>query len=379
MESGKAHDIFMDYCAAMVYVEVELPSGDRSIGSAFHVGEGVFVTARHVVEGNKILEIASTDPAYIPLSGEEAKKAKVFVRKGDENIPSHRVSNGVLELDRGPFFHLHDDVDIAVFRVREIDSHTPVVQLGSHLDDWLGYGDFVLSEAIVLGYPPVPMTRGPILIWARAEVNAQVDLYDTKPVHFVLSAMPRGGFSGGVAISEYGFALGVVTRSLTSNYSPVEMGFMTVIGVEPIYECLADHQLLPDIQAEGWDGLWNTISLWFRDPGLGIADRFVNGPVLEIFDDGKKFALTIICDNNPRALESAIGAAESALSEYECVRFEIRPGMIRLDIPAQGDQTSAAVRAAGKAMSVALISYGYEPSPHFGEHNPLLPPAADTP
>ena len=357
----------------MAYVEVELPDGDRSIGSAFHVGEGVFVTARHVVEGNNILEIASTDHAYIPLDGEEAKRARVFVHKDGKNIPSHYVSNGVLELERGPFFHPHNDVDVAVFQVREVDSHTPVVQLGSHLDDWLGHGDFVLSEAIVLGYPPVPMTTGPILIGARAEVNAQVDLYDTSSVHFILSSMPRGGFSGGLAMSEYRFALGVVTRSLGSDYSPTELGFMTITSIEPIYVCLAEHHLLPDVQAEGWDGLWNSTRLGFNNPELSDSEWPVNAATLEIFDDSKKYALTIICDHNPEALESAVRAAESALPGYECVRYEIRPGMIRLDISGQGDKTSASVEAAGKAMSAVLVSYGYEPDPQDGENNPLLP------
>jgi hypothetical protein len=376
MESGKAHKIFMEYCAALAYVEVELPNGDRSIGSAFHVGEGVFVTARHVLHENKILEIASTDPTYIPLSGEEAEDAHTFVRVGDKDIPSHYVSNGVLQLDKGPFFHSDESVDVAVFRVREIDTRTPVVRLGSHLDDWLGRGDFVLSEAVVLGYPPIPMTTGPILIGARAEVNAQVDLYDTRPVHFILSSMPRGGFSGGLAMSEYGYALGVVTRSLNTNFAPVEMGFMTVTSVEPIYACLADNFLLPAVQAEGWDGLWNSTDLWFTDPRLSTPGRSVTAATLEIFDDSKNYALTIICDHNSEALESAVEAAVSILAAHEVVRSEIRPGMLRLDISAKGSDTSATVRAAGQAMSLVLIGFGYEPNPFFGGNNPLVPPAS---
>jgi hypothetical protein len=379
VDSGKAHEIFMKYCAAMAYIEVELPNGDRSIGSAFHVGEGVFVTAKHVVEGNKILEVASTDHVYVPLSGEEAENASTFVVQGDERIPSHLVSNGILEIDRGPFLDANDDVDIAVFRVREIDSHTPFVRLGSHLDDWLGHGDFVLSEAIVLGYPPIPMTREPVLIGTSAEVNAQVDLFDSSNVHFILSTMPRGGFSGGLAYSEYGFALGVVTRSLTSDHSPLELGFLTVVGIEPIYGCLADNYLLPDAQAEGWDGFWNSTPLGFDDPSLSAPGKSVRAATLELFDDGKRYALTIICDHNPEALESAIAVAESKLAGYEYTRSEIRPGMVKLDVLVQGDQTSAAVRTAGKAMSTVLMAYGYEISQHSAEDYPLRPSTDSAP
>jgi hypothetical protein len=219
------------------------------------------------------------------------------------------------------------------------------------------------------------MARQPILIGARAEVNAQVDLYDTDHVHFILSSMPRGGFSGGVAVSEYGFALGVVTRSLTSNYSPVEMGFMTVVGVEPIYDCLAEHLLLPDVQAEGWDEFWNSSRLAFYNlKASSNMGGFLLAASLEIFDDGKKQAITIIFDVNPEALESALEAADSALYGYQCILSEIRPSMIRIDVAPQGQKSSAAVRAAGQAMSAAIMTYGYEPIPYFSANNPLLPP-----
>jgi hypothetical protein len=38
----------------MAYVVVVKPDGSEAIGSAFHVGEGVFVTARHIVEGRQM-------------------------------------------------------------------------------------------------------------------------------------------------------------------------------------------------------------------------------------------------------------------------------------------------------------------------------------
>lgn len=66
MPSLTPRQLFDRYAAAVAYVAVELPNGDQAIGSAFHVGDGVFVTARHVVEGRKILEIANTVHAYVP-------------------------------------------------------------------------------------------------------------------------------------------------------------------------------------------------------------------------------------------------------------------------------------------------------------------------
>jgi hypothetical protein len=47
-------------CAALV---VRLPSGDEAIGTAFHVGEGVYLTARHVLDGNEVVSL------ILPLDG----------------------------------------------------------------------------------------------------------------------------------------------------------------------------------------------------------------------------------------------------------------------------------------------------------------------
>lgn len=52
----------------------------------------------------------------------------------------------------------------------------PWIPPGGHLDDWLEAKDFILSEAILLGDPQISQTTESILVAARAEVNASVDL-----------------------------------------------------------------------------------------------------------------------------------------------------------------------------------------------------------
>ena len=64
-------------------------------------------------------------------------------------------------------------------------------------------------------------------------------------------------FSGGVAFSEWDFALGLVTSSLVKNEAPEELGFLTIIGVEPILECLGAHGILPKKDAELWGDLFD--------------------------------------------------------------------------------------------------------------------------
>src|SRR2546421_103906 len=117
MDSGEARKLYEKYSGVMAYVSVEDANGDQRIGSAFHIGEGVFVTARHVIDGKRILEIAMTEPADIRLKGAEAVEAKIRVRQGNKEYAAHRVDNGVLTLTKPPRFRFHPDpnVDVAVF------------------------------------------------------------------------------------------------------------------------------------------------------------------------------------------------------------------------------------------------------------------------
>jgi hypothetical protein len=212
------------------------------------------VTARHVVSDVRIVEIGRSERTQIVTVTDEG--AETHSEDHGDNRRVTFVRDEVLELDGEVRLHPDEQVDVAGFRVKSIDREMPVVQLGGHLDDFLGESDFTLFEVVIFGHPIIPVTKKPHLVAARAEVNAQIDLRDRRHVHFVLSAVPRGGFSGGPVITEGGYALGLVTSSLVRDGNVAEFGFFTAISVEPIYECLAQHQMLPAIQAEGWGDLW---------------------------------------------------------------------------------------------------------------------------
>ena len=89
MESGKARALFQKYAAALAYIEVKDRHGDFHIGSAFHVGEGVFVTARHVLDGYAVTKVGSTEHAYIRLTGQEAEETTDFFLTPAESWPIH--------------------------------------------------------------------------------------------------------------------------------------------------------------------------------------------------------------------------------------------------------------------------------------------------
>jgi hypothetical protein len=132
---------FDRYMGCVAYVETTDHQGINSIGTAFHVGDGVFVTARHVVENRRVTTIGFAD-----------RTTEIVV---------------------GPYVHQTADVDVACFRVKELPSE--FVPLGGHLDDWIGGYEFILHRTLVLGYPPIPTSDRPVPVASMGEINATVD------------------------------------------------------------------------------------------------------------------------------------------------------------------------------------------------------------
>jgi hypothetical protein len=188
-------ELYKQYAPAIAYIAVCDKKGDQSIGSAFHVGEGVFVTARHVVENREILEVATTARAQL-IAKAEANDEPKPLHEENPLVGFDFVEPSVVQVAEGPFYHADKSVDVAVFRVHGLDPRTPHVPLGTALEIDLEDDSFVLTEAVVLGYPPIPNTNIPRLVAVRAEVNAVVDTRHTSHTHFVVSGMARGGFSG---------------------------------------------------------------------------------------------------------------------------------------------------------------------------------------
>jgi hypothetical protein len=378
MDTGQARRLFDLFRGALAYIEVEGPDGGLGIGSSFHVGDGVFVTARHVVEGKIIREVRMTETFDVEPTPEESATVRSFTINGS----IHNVNNGAIRVVAGPFFHEDSRVDVATFRAGPIDSRTPVVPLGTHLDDYLGPSSFVLTEAIILGFPPIPMTVFPVLVGARAEVNALAPLYDAPHLHLILSATARGGFSGGVAISEDNYALGLVTRSLVANDGPIESGYMAVLGVEPIYECLAQNKLLPAIQSDSWDGYWNTDTLAFTGPGTSpfMIDGIPFPQIVQytclisVFDDGKRSYMKIDCDDSQHR-EAAENAAKESLASRFVNSSTHNQRTCKIDVATLGQSTDDAARKAAQVASAVMLNLGYRPIKKTEEGYRLLPSA----
>jgi hypothetical protein len=222
-------ELYHRYGNCVVRVQVTLPSGDLSNGTAFHIGGGAFVTARHVVEG-------VTNPT-------------LFEQDSTYGEGGHPVSKILL--------HPSEDIDLAIITADlwknvfgDHGANDPpkgesfkFISLPELWGEWID-DSFVLTKGMICGYPRIPFSRYPNKVAISAEINADIDRYDKSYVHFIVSSVARGGFSGAPLISEFDFLLGVVTESLSeSDDTP----FMAVLAIEPMYEIIdANEEALKD-------------------------------------------------------------------------------------------------------------------------------------
>ena len=222
----KLYDMYKD---CMVRFIMKSNTGDYANGAGFHIGNGYIVTARSVIEQNTIETISRDEFSY-----EQINVKNTF-------FPSDPlVDLALLETD----FSLRD---YQKQEVNTADGSKPTkkagfIPLGGHLDDWLG-DELVLSRVLVMGYPPIPFSRYPVLVAVEGEVNAIIDKYYGPHPHFIISPIPRGGFSGGPVISEYDFLLGVFVESLLEGDKVVETGFASVLSIEPLLVLLHENDI----------------------------------------------------------------------------------------------------------------------------------------
>jgi Trypsin-like peptidase domain len=210
----------------VAYMVVEDAAGNPGIGTCFHIGENVFVTARHVVENRTIMKIATTN---VGIKGEEGKYYSTYI-------------GGEAKSFEPPKFHPNPNYDLAVLRLTGL--HCPQIPFVRSLEDRFE-NKFLLQSVVVMGFPPIPGSRGPVLVCSRGEVSASFTTYFDDQRVYIISCLARGGFSGGPALTPPHHCLGVVTRAVLTDPLPPELGFMAVVGPLPILEMLDHHQMMP--------------------------------------------------------------------------------------------------------------------------------------
>jgi hypothetical protein len=225
-----------------MYLAGQGKDGEHGIGSCFHLGNGLFVTARHVVENKQLLQIGRHDLSLkTSPDGGKTTTHGPFLYKGKVKVS----------------FHPDEKIDIALIQlVEDVRQKSPprniypwLILDGSR--EALTEGEILGEEVFVLGYPPIPFNGdpdgNPNIVLLGGEI-ASVFLHRyAKRRHYVISGMARGGFSGGPVLSQSGDVIGVIVESLceasNSQMSTTELGFLAAISTQAIVEALtaAEH------------------------------------------------------------------------------------------------------------------------------------------
>jgi hypothetical protein len=227
--------LFDQFAPGVAYVDVEDLQGHRHIGSCFHIGDYIFITARHVVENCRIIKIATTN-AGVRSSG--SGYVATFTAAEARTI-------------EGPYFHEKPEYDLAALRLPGLNA--PQIPFLPIVDD-IFENKLLLRTAVVMGFPPIPGSRSPVLVCARAEVNAAFTTYFDDQRVYIVSSLARGSFSGGPALTPPHHCLGVITRAMVRDEYPEELGFMAVVPPMPILELLDHNNIMPNyLRTEVWE------------------------------------------------------------------------------------------------------------------------------
>ncbi|EPY9600727.1 S1 family peptidase [Escherichia coli] len=336
LQKSDFHETYVRAAGAVAFVAIVDTNGDEGIGSAFHIGDGIFVTARHVVEGVTIKESATTKSAHLT---EEA---------GGKMAPPRR-----LQIVDGPYFG-PDGLDVAVFRVELGTMPLPAITVSQHTDYSFGENDLVLSDILVVGYPPIPFTTVPNQVVTLGQINAVVRVHHSPSLHFIASAMARGGFSGGVALDQSGVALALVTESLGQGDMPLETGYMSLLSIEPAVDLAAEKFKFST--HGGYPGRYSDtlFAVKFSDPSGRSLSSFIYDASLYIYDDDRDVFVEINCADEARMAE-AVATFDNITP---LTRHDIGDGAV-LYTPIENPSAELLLEA-GEAVAALFESFGYK-------------------
>lgn len=334
--------LYAQYAGAVAYVSVVNADGKAGIGSAFHIGDGIFVTAKHVIEFQTIVEVATT------------KRIEVTKDSDQYGHNTCYISPRIIKIIEGPYEHASEDV--AVFRVELVDKFLPKVQLGSHTSHEIQDYEFILTDVLVIGYPPIPFTTTPNQVVASGQVNAVIDVRHSEYVHFVLSTMARGGFSGGVVMTKSGIALGLVTESLGTGSSLVETGYMSVMSIDAAIELarekfdinLAEFGICRDLDS--------LIEIKMVNDSLGRLNSRLYNACVYVYDDDRDLFMEIHCDDQS-LLHSAYEVFNSVSPTY-IVESMSQENLIFFQ--AKGNPSASVLITAANAVKQFFENAGYK-------------------
>ncbi|WP_083966241.1 S1 family peptidase [Dyella thiooxydans] len=297
-------NVYLKAKSAIAYVAVETSDGDESIGTAFHIGDGYFVTAKHVLDGNRVQEVSITQPLIANTCYHD-------------NHLNEQIRPRTLKVIGGPWL-ADGDIDVAVIRVDAAED-IPAIKMDSIHDIYQSEDIRLLSPVICIGYPPIPLTTHPFQVAVDGKINALVRVRGSSYLTYVISATSRGGFSGGPVIDEAGLAIGLVTESLVRDNHPVEAGFFTCLSISAAADLAIrsgwspdDSVFYRDIESLAWVKL--------AMPETVRLNPHAHDASIYVYDDDRDVIITFSShDQNALSIAESAFASICPLHERELV------------------------------------------------------------
>lgn len=228
----------------------------QGIGTGFHIGNGYMITAAHVLDGASRATLAFHDMIDRELPAEPLENYVDFQRHFEAR---HRPQ----EIDLSQVVYHDGGADIALFRshvfaANDIErcrtSQRPVpahlydrIHLGPPMEDELS-DDLLMLQGVVLGYPSIPFSAEPALVAHEFRLSAVINRYDTGRPAFIISGIPRGGFSGAPVIAQSGWFLGVITEALYGQTltDPQAAPYFQTVTPDPVLEIVQQAGTKPE-------------------------------------------------------------------------------------------------------------------------------------
>lgn len=323
---------------SIAYVAVETSEGDATIGTAFHIGQGYFVTAKHVVSKNRIIEVAITqphnkimDPHATPLSEDERPR--------------------ILKVSSAPILAESEVDDVAIFKVEQHEG-LPFINLSSIHDMHQSEDLALLSNVLCIGYPAIPLTIHPFQVAVDATVSALITIRGSKYLSYVVSATARGGFSGGPIINNDGKAIGLVTDSLVRDSNAVETGFMACLSISAAADLALQCGWDPD-KNEYYRDIESLASIKLALESTARLNPHAHDLKIYVYDDDTDVFIEVCCFN-----EQDRNLAVSAFSSICPLNVNTTEHDSLLATPVN-NSSSALLKQASQAARDALITSGY--------------------
>jgi hypothetical protein len=187
----------------------------------------------------------------------------------------------------------------------------------------------------------------------QGHINAVVRVHHSPVLHFIASAMARGGFSGGVALDQSGIALGLVTESLGKDEMPVETGYMSLLSIEPVVDLAAEK--FGFSTHGGYPGRYSDtlFAAKFSNPADRPLSSFIYDATLYVYDDDHDVFVEINCADEALLAEAVTTfSAITPLSRHDVVDGSV------LYTPNENPPAALLIKA-GEAVASLFVKSGY--------------------